>query len=462
MRSRNPEDPDFQKKVRKARGFWMYPFSKIKQESGEGWFIDWLSSHEGIPIEEVEIDDPIADWSLNETIYWTVRDIDVDGGRIWLDATDQNPFITGVGAGGAQLGDWDWKALTGEAHQLGVDRALRWSKSGCLVFYDTFTKLLKGVVATEFGPNGAQGGWYNAHDRACVGARKGMTESEIVAWDAKALKKIGLDVPAAALRGEVDAGIWTDFVGGTDEISSKMLPTLLDGENWDDLASVKKFIFEHPMAPIKLRNWAALNELWRPYYRRVLEKLTDPPRWDSDAWVARHERLRDEIEARWKAGEYERPELESVVRGVAKAVADVRNPTCEDVLGIDPYYMLKEKAITLAARENWPDVLMAHERNFDPNNRKHLAWAWSELKDKDALLRMEAAETHPEPLNGILHALEGLGVDPVAVIDASPQRYAEAVSKVGEDSERGYHAKELAQFIENRRRRRRNPRWRRR
>lgn len=449
---------DFQRRVYRARGFWMYPFGKVKQRSGDGWFIDWLSEPEGIPIDEVEAGHNVADWSLRETVYWVVRDVDVDRGLIWLDPTDDNPFITGTGAGGKVLDDWDWKALTGEAHKEGVNRALRWVESGCKARYDVFTKLLKGVVPTQFGPNGAQGGWYNVDDRSNVGSREGMTLSEIVAWDAHALARLGLDVPAAALRGEVDPDIWTRFVDGSDETTGKMRQTLLEGEDWDDPEVAVQFVLEHPVSSIKLRNWDALVDLWRPTPRPLIERATFPSRWEDPAWVARYERVGKEIEDRWRAGEFVRHDLDSVVRRLATTVSKLKNEQCQRSMDFDPYYMLKERAINLAARENWPEVLRAHESNFDPTNRKYVAWGWKELGDDAALVRMEARETHPEPLAAILSALEDLGVDPLSLADRSPERYGRILALADDESSAAYHAKDLAQFLDSRRRRRRNQR----
>jgi hypothetical protein len=433
-RRRNPPD-DFQSRVRKKRGHWMYPFAKVKQESGEGWYIDWLERSEGIPIEEVEVGDPVADWSLNETVYWTVRDVDVDHGRIWLDPAGKNPFLTGVGAGGAKLGDWDWKALTGEAHKEAVDRNLRWIEAGCVTRYDDFTKLLKGIVATEFGPNGAQGGWYNAHDSACVGRRQGMTDSEIVAWDAHALQRIGLEAPEAALRGEVDSAVWTDFVN-------------------TDPATCVRFVLEHPVVSIKLRNCAALNELWRPYYRHIVERATAPKRWDDPAWVANHERIQKDVEERWKAGEYVRHEIEPMIRRLASQMAELRHERCEAFAG-DPYWIVKEKAINLAGHEGWTEVLRAHEKDFDFTNRKYVILAWERLGDVDAIRRMESVETHPEPLKTALYALKKLAkADVNAIADASPDRYERVLARTNEKSEFGYHARELRDYLDNQRRRR--------
>lgn len=458
MRKRRNSDHDFQRRVHRARGFWLYPFSKVKQQSGEGWFIDWLGEPEGIPIDEVEIGHKVADWSLNETVYWTVRDVDVDHGRIWLEPTDENPFITGVGAGGARLTDWDWKALTGEAHKEGVNRALRWVQAGCKARYDVFTKLLKGVVPTQFGPNGAQGGWYNVDDTSNVGSREGMTKREIVAWDAHALARLGLDVPASALRGEVDPDVWTRFVDGSDETSGKMRQTLLEGEDWGDPNVAIRFVLEHPVSSIKLRNWNALLDLWQPTPRPMIERATAPSRWEDPAWVARYKRISKDIEDRWRAGEFVRRDLEPVVRKLASTVFDLKNEQCQESMDFDPYYQLKERAINLAGREGWREVLRAHEDAFDPGNRKYVAWGWKELGDAQALLRMEAKERHPEPLASILSSLEDLGVDPLALAEESPERYTEVLALVGEESSAGYHAKELAQFLDNRRRHRHNPR----
>lgn len=469
MRRRRNADDDFQEKVRRKRGHWMYPFAQVKQEPGEGWFIDWLANPEGIPIDKVEIGDPVADWSLHEIVYWTVRDIDVDGGRIWLDPTDENPFITGVGAGGAVLTQYDWDVLTGAAHKRSVDMALRMVESGCRARYDMFQKLLKGIVATQFGPNGAQGGWYAPSDTSCVGSRQGMSAEEIVAWDAHALKRLGFDVPTLALRGKLDPYAWTQFVEGSDDINLKMRQTLLEGEDWDDVDAVIRFIFEHPVASIKQRNWNALLELWEPYYRRIVERETAPARWDDQDWVETYKRLQEQTEARWQAGELVRHDLEPIVRRTAAEIARLRNARCEQGLDFDPYYLLKEKAMTLGGRKGWPEVVMAHEQNFDPSNRKYAAWAWKEIGEnaesaelvteaRNALLRMESAETHPEALGGILHSLEDLGVDPLSVVDVSPERYAEAVSTAGDGSATGYHANELKNLIESLRRRRRSSR----
>ena len=101
--------------IKKRTGVWQYPFQKVKKTEKDGWHIDWFDYQGGMPdIEKVSIGDKIADDKLNMTAYWQINFVDTKSGKIFLTPIEPNPFLTGVGAGGAKIDDSDMRVFSGE------------------------------------------------------------------------------------------------------------------------------------------------------------------------------------------------------------------------------------------------------------------------------------------------------------------------------------------------------------
>lgn len=415
-----------------------YPFDRVRSEPGEGYFID--ASDEPSLLESVQVGDMVADYAISGKPYWEVRFVDEDSGRVWLDPVGDNPYVTGVGAGGARLTDWDWRALSGEAAREDVDRALQRVSSRCVTSYRQLVPLLKGWVAPFFGPNGREGGHYGSDWSYTVGGREGLSPEEIVLRDARALLRFGIDVPPGALRGRVSPRAWQKFVSGSDELD-EVAGTELAGEDWSDPASAEAMVLRHPMEPIKSRNWAALTRMWDPDPRSIIKRLTAPERWDDPSWVEEWERVADEVYSKSAHGDLRDVGVGRVLRRLASDVFGLSHPRCPEEE--DPYSGIRLLAVKAARKGRWEDVLRAYERDLSHVVRSEVADARRGLRDEAGLVRMEASETHPSVLRSILYGLSDLGRDPLEFVDADPGRYAEATSALREDSWLGAYARSL-------------------
>ena len=94
----------------------MIPFADIQKDPQEGYYFDWGSHHQGGSISnlsKINIGDKVADKSLNWTPYWTVSGVDEKKQIIYLTPIEPNPLVTGVGAGGKKLDDFDMSVFTG-------------------------------------------------------------------------------------------------------------------------------------------------------------------------------------------------------------------------------------------------------------------------------------------------------------------------------------------------------------
>ena len=194
--------------VKGEYGSWQHRFSDVRRDNS-GFYIllgDNLMSG------KMQVGDTLADNALNVTPYWKI--IALSGGRISLEPIGTNPFLTGVGAGGAKLTQFDVGVFTGEYEKKRVEQIQAKMKTGD-VRLDDVIYLLDGTMPTNMGPNGAQGGWYDASDtRSNRGGRKNMKEKEIVISDANKLKGWGFIVPISALSGLMEADEWSSWLSG--------------------------------------------------------------------------------------------------------------------------------------------------------------------------------------------------------------------------------------------------------
>lgn len=197
-----------------------YPISGAKKVSGKNeWTLDMSKAPElSKPFEEAEVGDGVWDYNMHSALgdgkpIWTVVWMDEKKGTLTVVPTEDNPLSSGVGAGGRLLEDFDYLVQSGEFETEQVDRILQIIGSKSYHQPADVAYVLLGTVPMRFGANGAEGGWYNAHDtRSNRGGMRGMDDKEIVMKDAAALKKMGFTLPVGALEGKIDSMTWTDFV----------------------------------------------------------------------------------------------------------------------------------------------------------------------------------------------------------------------------------------------------------
>jgi hypothetical protein len=202
----------FLQEVQQQSGIWMHRFSDIRKDNS-GFYILKQDNAAGAKMAPGHL---LADYAVNMTPYWKI--ISVDGNRINLEPIGPNPFLTGVGAGGAKLTDFDVSVFTGEYEKDKVKETYNKIQNGSATI-DDVVYLLDGTVPTNMGPNGAQGGWYNSSDRSSRGGRSGMTAEQIMISDAKKLVDFGFSgIPVKALSGELDSDDWDNWISGRGEV----------------------------------------------------------------------------------------------------------------------------------------------------------------------------------------------------------------------------------------------------
>jgi hypothetical protein len=188
-------------------GVWMHRFSDVRKDDS-GFFILKSDNPAGQQMSSGQL---LADFSLNMTPYWKITKI--QGDRINLEPIGPNPFLTGVGAGGAKLTDSDIRVFTGEYEKERIAKIQKMLQEGTATL-DNVIYLLDGMVPTQIGPNGSQGSQYDASDRANRGGRKGMSAKDIMISDAQKLRNWGFVVPQKALSGDLDPYQWDKWLSG--------------------------------------------------------------------------------------------------------------------------------------------------------------------------------------------------------------------------------------------------------
>jgi hypothetical protein len=198
----------FHQQVQEKAGVWMHRFSSVRKDA-DGFYI---LRGDNVAGKDMKPGDVLADYAINQTPYWEISA--VNGDRIELTPIPPNPFATGVGAGGAKITDYDVSVLTGEHEKKRFDKINKALEDGVATIDDVIY-LLDGTVPTRMGPNGAEGGWYQATDTySNRGGRKGMEAEEIMVADANKLKDWGFMVPVKALDGTLEVKKWNDWLGG--------------------------------------------------------------------------------------------------------------------------------------------------------------------------------------------------------------------------------------------------------
>ena len=195
----------------KETSAWMHRFSDVRSD-GDGFF---LLHEDNADAWRMQPGDLIQDAALNATPYWQVTENDhFQTKRVSLKPIGPNPFTTGVGAGGAKIYPRDIKVLTGEYEKERIAAIETLIERGEYKSISNVKYMLLGTVATNFGPNGPQGGWYNPGDYSCRGGRRRMTTIDIVKADAQTLRDLGFEISQAAIDGEVPGDEWGRFVDG--------------------------------------------------------------------------------------------------------------------------------------------------------------------------------------------------------------------------------------------------------
>lgn len=193
-------------------GMVMVSFQAVRKGPDGTWGFD---PQDQLHLLSLRPGDLVRDRSLNTTPYWRVLRQEAD--RVVLEPISPNPLATGVGAGGAPIGEYDLLVLSGEYERQRLSNIRAALASGRQLQIDEVTYLLLGTCPTRFGPNGAEGGWYCPADTcSCRGGRKGMTPEQVVLADAHWLRDHGFAVPRGALTDPplIDVRTWTDWVNG--------------------------------------------------------------------------------------------------------------------------------------------------------------------------------------------------------------------------------------------------------
>lgn len=440
-----PDPENLPSRYRQERGVWKYPFAKVQQHRDDDgfrrWTIDLLAEPDttlgDIRIEDIEPGDLVADDILRDTPYWEVDEVDHDLLRVYVRPIPPNPWETGVGAGGAPITEHDLRVHTGEFERDQVDAVLDRIREGRVHDYRDVAYILLGTVPVQMGPNGSQGGWYSPTDTwNNRGGQQGMTPEEIVIADAERLQQLGLPVPPGVLAGEVDPETWADLVkAGAGATRIPRDPGILfPGEDPDDPAALLRMIATHPLPWVKHRDYAALAEIANPFPRAEMDRLYETP---GDT----HEE-QDRLRETWRRAQRPgaQPEL---LDEAARIIA--RLPVPDHAL-LDPYYLLREAVIEDVTRRRRPDLLVLFEDAFDPDNRRYVAYGYTELGMAASLVRMFQRETHPEALRAMLVGLAKLGVDPIALLAAHPEQQQVAIDVPG-DVIGNYHRDQLRKEI---------------
>lgn len=377
-----------------------YPISEAKKVPGKWeWILDMSKAPElSKPVGEAEVGEGVWDYNLNvlreeAKPIWTVEWVDEKKGTLTVVPTEDNPLSSGVGAGGKKLEDFDYLVQSGDWEKEAIDRVLGIIGSKNYHQPADVSYVLLGTVPMRFGANGAEGGWYNAHDtRSNRGGMRGMGEKEIVMKDAAALKKMGFTLPVGALEGDMDAMQWTDFVnrGSMSRSHEVRFDSEEGGDNLEELVTRER----NPKVALMM-----------------FERLA---RSDSGAG---EERVAD------------------VVRRIGEK---------EDGGGdSDPYFMLKEHAIGWAKRRGRHDLILPFADSADSDVSADATRALAELGAADPVELMRKAR-RMKAVYGLLYIAEKAGRE-VEALEVLEDRMGELRSPKTDTD--GYYAEQILRMM---------------
>lgn len=445
----------------KKKGIWMIPFADIEKDATEGYFFNYGTHHTGgsiSDISKVQVGDKVSDHSLNWTPYWTVSGVNEDKQVIYLNPIEPNPLVTGVGAGGKKIDDFDTSVFDGSYEKKRVNDILKQWKSGQIDDIRDIAYLLLGTVPVNFGPNGSQGGWYAPTDTMSNrGGKKRMSAKEIMMKDASTIKnQFGFSVPANALNGTLDPRTWGEFVnGGTND--EEMNATRLEEEDFDNPKTIAKIILEHPQPSIKLRNVERLLDLYRGYhkYRAETKKIYSSDNFDN--------KQIEDLNEKWKNGRYTDKSILPIIHDVALKLSDIYFKN--DKKRFDAYWHSKEKLIETAGEQGWDDVISAYEQAASKTNRMNVFDIYLQRKDKNKIKEMLDRETSAEAINWMLeHCLSrysGFGYNdyegefektkstPSFPVQYIVKNYDSLIRKIKEASDAEWYGENALKLIKN-------------
>ena len=196
-------------------GDWVVPFADVRRrETGFG-----LPHPEDDALATLPVGTALGDDTMGARVgrfvrpYWVV----VRQAPGWTEVipTGANPLHTGIGAGGATIGDYDLAVLSGQVGRTARERALQKLRDHTAQI-DDVKVLLGGTVPVQMGPNGAQGGWYHVDDRANQGHAQGLDPETILVRDAAQLAAWGFAVPQGARvwPPAISTSVWNNWVSG--------------------------------------------------------------------------------------------------------------------------------------------------------------------------------------------------------------------------------------------------------
>lgn len=390
--------------VHKKQGIWMIPFQNIKHDAKDGWYVHW-DYGDVSDLAKMQPGDKVGDRNLHTAItgtdkhaMWTINYIDEDKGKIFLTPTDNNPWLSGVGAGGAKFGKHDLEVHTGEYETRRINDILSALKSGSVRDVRDMAYVLLGTVQTHVGPNGSQGGWYSSTDiNSNRGGKNGMDSKEIMMRDAHTIvSQFKLNVPKQALTGEMEPRHWDQFMGGSDEPYGE-----IEGENFSDPKTMAQIVLSHPQPQIKLRNVTALLNIFRgvkqkrstidAIHQKYRSTLNDP-NYDNELSAAYDK-------------DFSEKSVLPIVKELAEKMATNQLNAYTDPyssVAVDPYWLTKEKLIYVARDQNWTQILKLYEDTIDGDNRRLVYDFYSEQKNKSGMKRMLIKEINPQTLTNML------------------------------------------------------------
>ena len=386
----------------KQKQVWMLPFKEAKNDPKEGWYINWFDNPGSISdLNNVQIGDKVADYSLNMTPYWTVSHVDEKTGNIYLNPIEPNPYLNGIGAGGHKFGKHDYNVMSGDYEKSTIDGLLQKWQKGLTLEPADMNYLLLGAVPVHVGPNGSQGGWYTATDTySNRGGKKGLDAKEIMMKDAQTLKhQFNLDVPSKALDGTLDPHYWNNFINKQSFRDDELEQTKLDGEDFSNPEAMAKNILGHTQPYIKIRNAEQLINLFNGYDK--IEELRKKPHND--------ELYHKTLDA-YQSGEYTRSELIPLLKDTMKKLFSVNGSKDHTQ---DPYWHVKEKFINLAKKMNWKELIDLFADAGDGTNRRYVFDYYLDHKDMTKMMEMINKEQSAEALNTFLYYSHKLDPDQI-------------------------------------------------
>jgi hypothetical protein len=447
MNFKNWLETDLGDELFKNRGIWMIPFKDVQKDNIEGYYFDWGKHQKGGSISDlskVNVGDKVADYSLNWTPYWTVSGVDEEKNWIYLNPIEPNPLLTGVGAGGKPINQHDIDVLSGTHETNRVNDILAKWKSGKAHNKSDVAYLLLGTVPSNFGPNGAQGGWYNSNDlHSNRGGQRGMSTSEIQKKDAEVLKnQFKFDIPTKALKGELDPGIWNDFVNGGHSREEDIDHTKLETEDFNNPQIMVKIILNHSEPSIKLRNVNKLMDAYHNYskYRKDVKLLYNKYNYSNEKMSPEL----DLLEKKWKNGEYTNENILNLIHSTGLKLSKIFVEKQDE--NYDPYWHVKEKFIVFAGQQGWKDVLEAYDKTSDRDNRNRVFDYYEKLGDERKMMEMLGRETTSENIHKFLQGL--FKKDMAAIYKYVEKHYDELLMKIENAIDKQWYAKPAKEFLE--------------